>query len=431
VPPRTQFLVALLLCASAVQAADEDFSFHSQATYVGQNKRGLNSPYAAQNSLSPTPEFSHSFTGTLYLGAKTWQGGEIYLNPEVALGRPLSNLTGLGGFTNGEIARTSGPNPTIYRARLFTRQSWGLGGGTEQLDGEANQLAMAVDVRRLVLTVGNLSITDVFDDNAYSHEPRRQFLNWTLMTYGAWDFPADARGYSWGAALEYIAPDWAIRAGRFIMPRLSNQLQLNYSFANAYGDALEWEHGWTLDERKGRVRLLAYRNRAMMGSYDDALAMAGTGIPDLRLTRQWRTRHGYGINLEQALSGSIGAFARWSWNNGRTETFAFTEVDRSLSAGLLLTGAAWGRADDNIGLGLVKNALSQPHRDYLAAGGMGYFLGDGRLSYRPENILEAFYSLNLDKRYWVSLDYQRIANPAYNADRGPVDVWAVRWHAEF
>jgi high affinity Mn2+ porin len=414
--------------AEETQAADARF----QATYVWQRKPSFRAAYSGQNSLVSAGERSHSFTATAFLGARTWRGGEVYFDPEVAFGAPLSNLTGLGGFTNGETARTTGRNPTFYRARLFLRQTWGLGGEEEQLDSEPNQLAGIVDARRVVLTAGNLSALDIFDDNAYSHEPRQQFLNWALFTHGAWDFPADARGYSWGAVLEYIAPGWGLRAGRFMQPRQSNGLQLNYSIANSYGDAIELERGYALGGQPGRVRLLAFHNRANMGGFRDALALAPPGAaPDLAVTRRFRDKRGYGLNIEQGLSQSVGAFLRASRNDGEAETYAFTEIDRSLSGGVLIKGSAWGRIEDSLGFALARNGLSQPHRDYLAAGGMGFFIGDGRLSYRPETIVEAFYNLQLRQRVWLSLDVQRIANPAYNADRGPVTVWGLRLHSEF
>jgi high affinity Mn2+ porin len=414
--------------ADETQAADARF----QATYVWQGKPAFPAAYSGQNSLSSAAERSHSFTATAFLGARTWSGGEVYFDPEVALGAPLSNLTGLGGLTNGEMARTSGRNPTFYRARLFLRQTWGLGGEAEQLDADQNQLAGKVDAKRLVFTAGNVSALDIFDGNAYSHEPRRQFLNWALYTHGAWDFPADARGYSWGAALEYIAPGWALRAGRFLQPRQSNGLQLNFSAANSYGDAIELERGYTLGGQPGRVRLLAFRNRADMGGFRDALALAAPGAaPDLAPTRRFRDKRGYGLNVEQGLGKSVGTFLRASRNDGDTETYAFTEIDRSLSGGVLIKGAAWRRGDDSVGLALARNDLSQAHRDYLAAGGMGFFLGDGRLDYRPEKIVEAFYDLQLHKRVALALDWQRVANPGYNADRGPVTVWGLRLHSEF
>ena len=414
--------------AEDTQAMDARF----QATYVWQGKPAFPAAYSGQNSLASAAERSHSFTATAFLGARTWSGGEVYFDPEVALGAPLSNLTGLGGLTNGEMARTTGRNPTFYRARLFLRQTWGFGGEAEQLDADQNQLAGKVDSRRLVLTAGNLSALDIFDGNAYSHEPRRQFLNWALYTHGAWDFPADARGYSWGAALEYIAPGWALRAGRFLQPRQSNGLQLNFSMANSYGDAIELERGYTLGAQPGRVRLLAFHNHANMGGFRDALDLAAPGAaPDLSLTRRFRDKRGYGLNVEQSLGKSVGAFLRASRNDGDTETYAFTEIDRSLSGGVLIKGAAWHRGEDNVGLAWARNDLSQAHRDYLAAGGMGFFLGDGRLSYRPEKIVEAFYALQLHKRVSLDFDWQRVAHPAYNADRGPVTVWGLRLHSEF
>ena len=416
------------LRAEETQSADARF----QATYVWQRKPAFPAAYSGQNSLASSAERSHSFTATAFLGARVWRGGELYFDPELSFGVPLSGLTGLGGFTNGEIARTTGRNPVLYRARLFLRQTWGLGGETERLDADENQLAGSVDARRVVLTAGNLSALDIFDDNAYSHEPRQQFLNWALFTHGAWDYPADARGYSWGAALEYITPGWALRAVRCLEPRQSNGLQLDYSIARSYGDALEFERGYTLGGRPGRVRLLAFHNHANMGGFRDALALAPPATaPDLAPTRRFRDKRGYGLNVEQGLSGSVGAFVRASWNDGAAETYAFTEIDRSLSAGVLIRGAAWGRAQDRLGLAAAANGLSQAHRDYLAAGGMGFFLGDGSLRYRPEAILETFYNLQLQKRVWLALDLQRIANPAYNADRGPVSVWGIRAHTEF
>lgn len=425
---------ALPVYAWAQASAAEDWNAKYQATYVWQAKRPFAAAYSGQNSLSTDREKSYSFTATAAFGFRPWVGGELYFDPEVAQGVPLSNLTGLGGFTNGEIARVSGPTPTFYRARLFLRQTWGMGGGSEALGSDANQLAGTVDKRRFVLTAGNLSVLDIFDDNAYSHDARTQFLNWSVMTHGAYDYAADARGFSWGAALEYFRDDWAIRAGRFIQPKEPNQLSLDPRIFRHYGDQIEIERAHVLGNQPGKLRILAFRNRARMSRFDDALDFAAqtAAIPDINAVRTSdHVKTGIGINLEQALTPDLGAFARAMWADGQTETYAFTEIDRSLSGGVLIKGSAWRRGQDSLGVAFARNGLSAAHRDYLAAGGFGFFIGDGRLNYQPENIVEAFYSLNVVKGTWVTLDMQRIQNPAYNADRGPVNVGSIRFHTEF
>ena len=425
--------LALAGVARGQDVQEEELGAKFQTTYVWQRKYPFGAAYTGPHSLTPDIEKSYSFTATAALGAQVWRGGEFYFDPEVAQGVPLSGLTGLGGFTNGEIARTSGPTPSWYAARLFLRQTWGLGGGREKIESDANQLAGSADRRRLVLTAGKLSVQDLFDDNAYSHDPRTQFLNWSLMTYGAWDYAADARGYSWGVALEYFDGDWALRGARFMMPKQSNGLALNPRIFQSFGDQIELEHSHTLGGQPGKLRLLAYRNQADMGGYRDSIADASAsgGTPDLATSREKRVKYGFGVNLEQSLSPSVGVFARASWNNGEAETFAFTEIDRSISAGASIKGTAWGRSADSVGVALVKNGISGPHRDYLGDGGLGFFLGDGQLRYRSENIFETFYSFGVVKDFWVSLDFQRIFDPAYNADRGPVSVASARLHYGF
>ncbi len=435
---RVRAALAAALLVPAIGHAEapeaEDWNARFQATYVWQGKRPFPAAYSGANSLTPGKESSYSFTATAMLGWRPWAGGELYFNPEAAQGVPLSNLTGLGGFTNGEIARTAGPVLKAYSARLFLRQTWGAGGGQELVESGANQLAGPVDKRRWVLTAGNLSVLDVFDGNAYSHDPRTQFLNWSLMTHGAYDYAADARGYSWGAALEWYHDDWVVRAGRFIQPREPNQQALDPNIFQHYGDQIEVEHAHTLGGQPGRLRVLAFRSRVRMSRFQDALDRAARvggapSIDDVRTSEQ--VKHGIGLNLEQALSGDTGLFARASLADGKTETVAFTEIDRSLSGGVLVKGTSWGRGQDSLGVAVARNGLSGVHRNYLAAGGLGFFIGDGRLNYRPETIFEAFYNLNLGKAAWLTLDWQHIRNPAYNADRGPARVASVRLHAEF
>ena len=416
------------------QDAPEETSAKFQTTYVWQGKSPFGAPYSGPHSLSPDREKSYSFTATAALGTRAWTGGEFYFNPEVAQGVPLSGLTGLGGFTNGEIARTSGPTPTFYRARLFARQTWGFGGGSESVQSDANQLAGSVDRRRLVLTAGNLAVLDIFDDNRFSHDPRTQFLNWSLMTHGAYDYAADARGYSWGFALEYFHDASTLRAGRFIQPKEPNQLALDPRVFKHYGDQVEIERAYALANRPGKLRILVFRNVARMAGYQDALDLAAQagGAPDINAVRTVeRVKHGLGLNFEQEISPTVGLFGRASWADGQTETYAFTEIDRSLSGGVSVKGGAFGRARDSLGIAYVRNGLSTAHRDYLGAGGLGFFLGDGTLNYRPENILESYYSLDVAKNTLFSADFQRISNPGYNADRGPATVVSARLHYGF
>ncbi|MDB5927088.1 MAG: porin [Betaproteobacteria bacterium] len=418
----------------AQTAEFENAAAHFQATYVYQHKPSFPALYSGANSLITQRERSYSFTATGFFGIRPWRGGELYFDPEVSQGIPLSGLTGLGGFTNGEIARTAGPHPVFYRARLFLRQTWGLGGGTDAVESDANQLAGSVDKRRVVVTAGNVSVTDLFDDNTYSHDARTQFLNWALVTHGAFDFAADARGYTWGLALEYFHDDWAFRAGRFMQPREPNQLALDTSIFRHYGDQIEVERAHTIAGQPGKLRVLGFRHVARMARFQDALDLAAqTGTtPDINAVRvSDQSKLGFGVNLEQSLTRDLGLFARASWADGKTETYAYAEIDRSMSGGLLMKGAAWARPQDSAGVAYVRNFLSGPHREYLAKGGLGFFIGDGRLNYRPEDIVEAFYSWNPVKHFWLSLDYQHIWNPAYNADRGPVHVGSVRLHVEF
>jgi hypothetical protein len=413
---------------------EENWNAKFQTTYVWQDKASFNAAYNGRNSLTTQQEKSYSFTATAFLGMRPWKGGELYFNPEVIQGVPFSNLTGLGGLSNGEMARTSGPNPKLYMARAFIRQSWGLDELQNEVDSGANQLAGNVHQRRIVLTVGKLSVPDIFDNNAYSHDPRTQFINWSLMTSGAYDFAADARGYTWGTALEYYYDDWAFRAGRFIQPKLPNQLDLDRRIFNHYGDQIEVGHGHTLFNQPGKIRLLAFRNRTLMSRFQDALDYATLhgGVPSINNVRNSeQIKYGIGLNLEQQLIPNMGVFGRASWADGKTETYAFTEIDNSLAAGTLIQGNAWGRNQDNLGIALVRNGLSRQRRDYLSAGGISFFIGDGALNYRSENILEIFYSLGATKATSLTLDYQFINNPAYNADRGPVSIGAIRLHGAF
>lgn len=431
----TGLLVALGLqagaAAQAQPAPESEWDARMQASWIWQSKPASSARYSGPNSLSISRETAYTFSSTAYLGWKPAPGLEFWFNPELVQGVPLSNLTGLGGMSNGEQQKVSGPNPTLYRARVFMRRTWSLGGEAEQIESEANQFALGTTRRRFVLTAGNLAVTDIFDDNAYAHDARTQFMNWSFLTHGAFDFAADARGYSWGVAGEYYQDDWVFRAGRFMQPAESNGLPLDRRLLRYYGDQLEIEHAHSVNGLPGKARLLLFRNRARMGSFDEALQRAPAGVaPVLSTVRRDQSKVGAGVALEQALGADAGVFARGSWNDGGAETYAFTEIDRSATAGVEIKGHSWGRAQDRLGAAIAVNGISSAHRRYLAAGGLGAFLGDGALDYGTERIAELYYSMRLAKSTWFSIDWQRIVNPAYNRDRSPVSVASVRLHFE-
>ncbi|WP_198970368.1 carbohydrate porin [Xylophilus sp. ASV27] len=422
--------------AAAAEPGPEPWNLHAQATYVWQIKPSFPAAYSGPDSLSPERARSYSFTSTAFMGLRLGPATEAYFNPEVVQGLPLSNLTGLGGPTNGELQKAAGSSPTFYRARLFLRHTWGLGGGTEQVESDANQLAGAYDKRRLTLTAGNFALTDVFDNSLHASDARTQFLNWSFLTHGAYDYAADSRGYTWGAALDYRhGDDWSLRAGRFLQPKQSNGLPLDRRIFSHYGDQVELERRYTVGGREGSLRLLGFHNVAVMAGFDDALAYArqNGGTPELAPVRKRRSKYGAGVHLEQQVADGVGVFLRASANDGRSEPYAFTSIDRAFSAGATFEGARWGRPLDALGLAAAVNGLSSAHRAYLAAGGTDFFVGDGRLRYRTENIFEGYYRIGFGlgrSDAALSFGLQLIHNPGYNADRGPVKIGTVRLHVE-
>jgi len=427
---------------TAPQARQEESSqARYQSTYNTQQHPAFASAGASFNSLGAGADRMFTFSLTGHWGKRLDSGAELYLNAELASGVPFTkNLVGLGGFTNGEITRAAGTTPKPYLQRLFWRQTWDQGGEREWLASDFNQLARWVDKNRLVLTAGNFSTLDVFDDNTYAKDPRTQFMNWSHWTYGAFDYAADARGFGWGLAAEWYRGDWVFRLGRMTGPKRPNELQVDWDLLRRYGDQFEIEHAHHLAGLPGKLRLLAFRNRAVTARFDAATRHLQAQPPASDAERQTifqvrsglQTKHGLGLNLEQALSPELGIFLRAMKADGRSETYAFTEIDASLSAGMVRNGRAWGRAQDHIGLAVMDNRLSRARRQFLQAGGISYFIGDGAaFRYRPERGLETYYSFGVNKHTWLTADLQRIHNPAYNALRGPVTVYALRLHAEF
>jgi high affinity Mn2+ porin len=312
------------------------------------------------------------------------------------------------------------------------RQTIALGPEMEPVEEDANQLAGERPIRRWSLTVGKFDIVDFFDGNAYSHDPRTQFLNWADWTAGAWDFAADTRGYTWGFVLERADKDWTVLFGGTAQPRVANGLQLDTDLLHAYSLEAQYERRFELEGRKGAGRVIVFYNRADMGNYREAIDQAGGQPPDIIATRRvGRAKVGFVINLEQDVGHDMGAFLRVSWNDGHNEAWAYAEIERSVTGGVLRKAPFAVRTDDSAGVAFIVNGLSPDHRDYLAAGGYGFMIGDGRLSYGLETVAEAFYEALLYKHVWLTADYQFVVNPAYNRDRGPVNVFGARLHVEF
>jgi high affinity Mn2+ porin len=418
--------------AQAAGPAPEDWLVHGQSTYILQGHGAFPSPYEGDNSLQPRREAFGSFSATLYLGYRPWQGGELYVTPELLGGRGVSSVLGLAGAPNGEIYRVNNPDVRPSLSRLFLRQTWDLPGGTSQAveDGPMS-LAGSRSSRRFTLTAGKVAMNDIYDLNTYVADPRTGFMNWALMDTGSWDYPADTRGYSWGLTFELAWDAWSARLGSYMEPRHANQMEFDHQVSRAHGDVLELEHDHKLGDLPGKTSVMIYANHARMGVYSEALAQDPAAPSVVSTEAPGRIKYGYSFNGEQALTADLGLFCRAGWNDGKTETWAFTEIDRTFALGLAAQGAAWGRPEDRLGAAVLVNGLSPEHRAYLASGGLGFILGDGRLDYAQERISEAFYTVGLGKRFSLSLDYQHAWNPGYNRDRGPVDLFALRLHAQF
>lgn len=411
----------------------EQFSVHAQATVISQKHDVFPAPYTGPFDVPRREGWKTSATGTLFLGLRLpWIGGEFYLDPEVSGGEGFGGVKGIAGFPNGEISRVGTPEPEPNIARAFFRQTFGLSGPSEHVESDQNQLAGFRNVSRLTLTFGKLAATDFFDGNSYSHDPRTQFMNWALMDDGAWDYPADTRGYTYGGAVELNQPNWAVRYGAFTMPQQANGSTIDWNVPKALGQAVELEERWNIHERPGAARFLAFLNTAHMGNYRQAIDHPGPMGPDITLSRHYDIKYGVGISAEQQLAENLGVFARLGWNDGHTESFAFTEIDRTASIGLRLKGNRWRRPEDVIGVALVANGLAKEHRDYLGAGGHGFIIGDGRLPhYALEDIGEVYYLFKVYDHFFLTADFQVVDHPAYNRDRGPIAIGSVRVHAEF
>lgn len=432
----TLLLASSIATAQTKKDSTENWSTHFQLTVIDQSHPSFKAPYSGENSLNKDAEEALSLTTTLYIGRKLWKGAAVYFNPEVSGGSGVSSARGVAGFVNGETFRIGNPSPALYMGRLYLRQYIALSNDVDTFESANNQLKEYVPKKRVTITAGKFALSDLFDNNSYSHDPRTQFLNWSLMGNGAWDYPANTRGYTDGIVIEYITPSFAIRAAETLVGTYANGPDYDYHFWDAHSTTVEFTKYNTIFNKKGTINLLLFRNVTKAPVYRDVinayLNHSDVSLDVINGKNYGNVKYGIGLNAEQELSKSLGAFFRASWNDGKTATWAFTEIDRSISLGLSYKGDAWHRADDTFGVAGVVNGISKDHRDFLAVGGYGFIIGDGKLpNYSTEQIAEAYYSAKLNKNLTLSGDYQFVNNPAYNPDRGPVSVFSIRAHVEF
>jgi high affinity Mn2+ porin len=425
----TQFPVT---AATIATADEESFAVHGQFTYVEQETSAFKAPYAGRNSLSPD-RGAETADATLYLGARLWPGAEGWINGELDQGFGLDDTLGAAGFPSGEAYKIGKNQPYLRLPRLFVRQTLNLDDTRQTVDAAANQLGSSRSANRVVITVGKFSAVDIFDTNQYAHDPRGDFLNWAAIDAGTFDYAADAWGYTVGAAVEWYQNAWTLRGGLFDLSTVPNSVHLDPGF-HEFQSILELEKRHDIAGRPGRLLLTVFDSRGRMGLLDEAVQLAAsTGTPvDIAAVRSYRYRAGASLSLEQQLASDLGAFARLGKAGGNVEPYEFTDIDRTVSMGVSLQGTRWRRADDTLGLAAIDNGISAARERYLNAGGLGILVGDGRLPHPgPEQILETYYSLAVFRFAHLSFDYQWINHPAYNRDRGPASIVAVRLHAQF
>jgi high affinity Mn2+ porin len=408
----------------------DNWAVHGQTTFVSQFAPSFHAPYRGQNSLDSNAG-RETWDATLYVGVSPWQGAEIWVNPEIDQGFGLSNTLGLAGFPSAEAYKLGANDPYLRVPRYFIRQTIDFGPATEKVDADINQFAGKQSADRLVLTVGKFSVSDVFDTVKYAHDPRSDFLNWTLIDAGTFDYAADAWGYSYGATAEWYHGPWAVRGGLFDLSIVPNSIELDrfHEFQIVY----EVEHRHEIAGQPGSIMFDGFVTRGRMGKFDDAIVFAQQtgGAPDMAAVRHYQSRIGFNVNFEQQVVPNVGAFGRFGWANGNLEPYEFTDVDRTASTGVQLAGKLWGRPDDSFGFAGIVNMISAPHIAFLNAGGLGILVGDGQLPHPgSEQILETYYSFPLGALR-ATVDYQFVVNPAYNRDRGPVSVLGMRLHTQF
>jgi high affinity Mn2+ porin len=411
------------------------WEIHGQTTFIYQGYPPFSAPYSGANSLIPEGQSRETWTTSAFIGVRLWEGAELYYNPELLQGFGLADTTGAAGFPNGEAQKSNFPYPRYNTSRLFLRQEIGLGGEREKVESEYGQLSGERDVSRITFQIGKFAVKDVFDGNSYAEDPRTDFLNWSIWAAGAFDYPADRLGLTWGVTAELNQKSWTARLGYFLVGNEPNANAFDMALFARGGYLGEFEMRYRPLDRPGALRLGVWLNQAFSGSYGEAVALANqyaiTADQTIAQTRRGRTKYGLYLNLEQELTDDIGLFGRFSWNNGVSEIMAFTDIDTSLSLGVSIKGTRWGREQDRVGIAGALNSISRDHSSFLGAGGLGVLVGDGALTYGAEGVVEAYYAFQVAKGLTATADYQLLVNPAYNTVRGPVHVFSGRLSARF
>jgi len=442
---RTLLPLLTVLCAGCLSAqqtpdtspdppAPERWNLFYQATSIGDEHGTFRAPYSGPFSLQDRTERDVSLTTTLFLGFRLGSSTQVYIDPEMAGGRGFSAVNGIANSPNGELPRVASATPKPYLARAYVMQDFGFGSERENFASDENQLAGSRPMMRYSVTVGRFTVTDFFDGNKYTHDPRTQFMGWATMYNGAWDYPADTRGYTWGWVHEFHTNRWSLRYGSAAEPKVANGLRFDRRLLRDRGDIVEGELRYAPGGHPGAIRLLGFALHTDSGSYAQALRLSESthARPDVTATHQTgRLKYGTGVSLNQEIAKDIGVFARLGWNDGKTESFAFTAMDRLASGGVSVTGTRWNRPHDVAATALTVGGISGVHASYLARGGYDFLIGDGTLQYGPEYTWESYYNARLFPGFSTTLDVQYVANPAYNQDRGPVWIYSLRLHIEF
>jgi high affinity Mn2+ porin len=407
-----------------------------QANFISQWHPAFHSPYSAKNSLPPEAQDATSRVLTLFTGLRLTGTAELLCDVQESGGHGIGEALGLAGITNLDVVRNTTLSKTPYVARLMWHQVIPLGNKSTAAERTPYSLFSELPERRLELRFGKFSMVDFFDLNSYGSDTNFQFMNWAVDNNGTYDYAADTRGFTFGAMMEYHDRHWAARFAEGLMPKVANGINLDADMGRARAENIEVEfHRRVIGQQEGVLRLLGFVNHANMGSYREAIDnfLAGrTPVPDITAhPLQTTIKYGFGLNFEQPLNDWMGVFGRWGWNEGRHESYAYTEVDETEQIGLGGSGRRWHRRFDRAGLVFVSNAISRDHQQYLALGGFGFLLGDGRLNYGRENIVETYYTLHVWRGFYPSLGFQYVDHPGYNRDRGPVVVPTLRLHLEF